>query len=232
MKKFLVLIVGVSSFAANAQVQNNGNLQIHAGGEFAAFAAFTNSATANLLNNGSLYAKSNIINAQPSMAAGSGTLFLNGTTAQTLSGTAPFNTFHLSSDNSSGVTLNTNLSVSGIHSFVSGRIATSATPNYLIYNPGSSYTGQSDSRHVTGWVKKIGATDFTFPVGNGTYLRSSRLTNLSAVAEFDCSYGGATQNTAYSDLQSPIQSINRYEHWTINKISGGSAQVTLNWDHS
>lgn len=232
MKKLiLAAILGTTSLSVTAQVQNNGNLQIHAGGELAVFSTLTNTATGVLLNNGSLFARNNIVNAQPSMAAGTGTLFLNGTTAQALSGAEPFHTFHLSSDNSSGITLNANLTVSGTHTFVSGRIATSATPNYLVYNPGSSYTGQSDSRHVTGWVKKLGATDFTFPVGNGTYLRSSTITNLSATAEFNCVYGGATPNTTFSDLESPIRSINPHEHWIINKISGGSAQVTLNWDH-
>ncbi len=191
---------------------------------------FTNTSSATFTNNGSSYFKANITNDQTSMSAGTGTVFLNGTTMQTINGTQPFKVYNLNTNNAAGIQLNANLSVSGVHTFSSGIITTSSTPNYLIYESGSSYTGASDARHVNGWVKKTGNTDFIFPAGNGVYMREIALQNLSTSSEFDVRYSGPTYNP--TNVLYPIVSMNPMEHWTVNKISGGSAQVQLNWDSS
>jgi hypothetical protein len=160
------------AIAARSQVAvtNTGILYIKTNSDiFYAASDFTNSSSAALTNNGSLYVKGNLSNGQSSMSVGSGTLFLNGTSAQSVNGSQSFLTYNLNSNNSAGITLNNNISVSGTHTFNAGIITTSATPNYLIYESGSSYTGASDAKHVSGWVKKIGNTNFTFPVGSNTY---------------------------------------------------------------
>jgi hypothetical protein len=132
---------------------------------------FSNAASAVFVNSGIMSVKGNIINDQAGMSSGSGTLQLNGSAAQSINGSQPFKTFNLTTNNIAGITLNNNLSVSGVHVFVAGHIISSATPDYLIYEAGSSYSGDADNRHVNGWVKKIGSTNFSFPVGNGTVLR-------------------------------------------------------------
>jgi hypothetical protein len=190
---------------------------------------FTNNSGAALTNNGNLYVKGNLANNQSSMAIGTGTLYLNGTSGQTVSGSQKFNTYDLQTNNSAGITLNNDLSVSNTHTFTAGKITTSATPNYLIYEAGSSYTGSSDTKHVNGWVKKIGNTDFTFPVGDNTYERTIGL-NISAASEFNVKYATPTPNTNLSDLQAPLVSIDPNEYWIINQVSGGSATVAMNWD--
>jgi hypothetical protein len=218
---------------ANAQVAvtNTGTLYIKTNTDiFYAAGNFTNTSSAALTNNGSLYINGNITNDQASMAAGSGTLILNVKGLQTISGGQSFKVFNLNTDNAAGIQLNANLSISGAHSFSSGVITTSSTPNYLIYESGSSYTGASDAKHVNGWVKKIGTTNFTFPTGNGVYLRQIDLKNLSAASEFNVKYNGPTYNP--SSVQHPIASMNAGEHWIIDQIAGGNAQVQLNWDSS
>jgi len=47
-------------------------------------------------------------------------LYLNGTSAQSISGTQAFKTLNFVSNNSAGITLNNDLSVSGIHTFYRG----------------------------------------------------------------------------------------------------------------
>jgi hypothetical protein len=43
----------------------------------------------------------------------------------------------------------------------------------LVFEPGSGYSnGDTDEQHVNGYVSKIGNTAFTFPVGDGTEVRS------------------------------------------------------------
>jgi len=190
-----------------------------------------NSSTAALSNNGILQVKQNLVNDQASMPAGTGTLYLNGITTQTISGTQVFKTFNLTTDNAAGILLNNNLSASGVHTFTAGMITTSATPNYMIYEAGSSYTGSSDSRHVFGWVKKSGSTDFAFPVGTASYLRPVSLTNLTAAGEFDVLHHFIVTPDRYS-LYNPLVYVDSAEHWTINKVSGAAARVAMNWDNS
>jgi hypothetical protein len=190
---------------------------------------FANTSSGSLTINGSLYLKGNINN-DASINIGTGTVFINGAVAQTISGTQPFNVYNLTTNNPAGIQLNTDLSIAGAHSFVSGIITTSSTPNFVIYESGSSYADASDARHVNGWVKKIGSTDFIFPTGNGTYLREIGLQNLSAASEFNVQYSGPSFNP--SSVQYPIVSVNPGEHWTINEVAGGNAKVQLDWDSS
>jgi hypothetical protein len=164
------------------------------------------------------------------MAAGTGTLYLNGSSAQAVNGSQTFKTNNLETNNSAGITLDNDLSVSGIHTFTSGLINSSSIPNYLVYEAGSSYTGDNDSRHVSGWVKKIGNTNFVFPVGDASYERVVGISNLSASSEINCKYNTPTGNTI--NLFSPLVKVKANEYWQMDKISGGTAQVTLNWDHS
>ena len=225
----LSLLICVFTNAQQA-LTNSGNLQIHPGASVRSFGNFTNNSSAALTNNGSLYIVGNLTNDQASMSTGTGTLYLNGSSAQSVGGVQPFKTYNLVSNNSSGITINADLSVSGAHTFTSGLITTSATPNYLIYEAGSSYSGSADSRHVNGWVKKIGNTNFTFPVGDASYERAITISNLSASSEFNCRYYTPTSNTY--NLASPLVQVKSNEYWQLNRVSGGTAQVTLNWNHS
>lgn len=230
---FLLFVLCLSFIATKAQTNlyNNGALKLSVSGDILYITGnFTNTSSASLTNNGQLYVLRDISNDQSSMSAGTGTLFLNGSVAQTISGSQPFKTFDLISNNSGGISLNNNLSVSGVHTFSNGIISTSVTPNYLIYESGSSYSGSSDTRHVNGWVKKIGNTDFTFPVGNGVYQRPAAIENLSSNSEFNARYNAPTPNTFQTQL--PIVSVDVYEYWQINKISGGTSSVHLNWDNT
>ena len=182
----IVSIALLLYYSSNSQTAatNTGVLYISTNTDiFYAGSDFTNTSTL-LTNNGQLYVKGNFTNNAIPATVGTGTLYLNGTSTQSVSGSATFKTFNLNTNNTTGITLNNNLSVSGTHTFVAGNIASSATPNYLIYEAGSSHTGSSDAAHVTGWVKKYGNTAFTFPVGNGTYSRDIAINNLSTSIGF------------------------------------------------
>jgi hypothetical protein len=103
---------------AQQALTNNGNLQIHSGASITGFGNFTNTSAALLSNAGNLYIKGNLSNGQSSMATGTGTLYLNGALAQAVGGAQTFKTYNLNTDNTAGITLNSNLSVSGVHSLI------------------------------------------------------------------------------------------------------------------
>lgn len=232
IKIFLVfLLLDYSAVIAQLTVQNNGITGVSATGIFYINGTLINASGGALTNNGSLYVKQDITNNQAAMAAGTGTLYLNGTSTQTVAGTQTFKTYNLATNNNAGFTLNNNLSASGVHTYTNGMITTSATPNFMIYEAGASYTGNDDTKHVDGWVKKFGNTDFIFPVGNATYERTIALTNLTAGSEFNVRhYDAPTPNRL--NIFSPIVLIDTNEYWRIDKISGGSANVAMNWDNS
>lgn len=227
------LIIGANTHA-QVDFHNTGILYISGSSDILHVSgSFTNAAGSSLTNAGNLYVLQNLTNNQSSMSVGTGTLYLNGSQAQFVNGSEVFRTFNLETNNThaGGITLNNNLSISGSHSFVDGIISTSATPNYLVYEAGSSYTGDGDGQHVSGWVKKIGNTDFSFPVGNGTVIRKTAIESLSGSLEFNAHYFQSTQNL--NNLQAPLVLVDPQEYWIINRVSvSGSAQVHLNWDNS
>jgi hypothetical protein len=228
---FLVFIIPGNLFS-QTDVYNTGVLYIGSSIDtVTAEASFNNTSTATLTNNSVLSVKQHVSNSQSGMSTGTGTLYLNGSSMQNILGTQVLKVNNLVTDNASGFTLNNNLSVTGNHTFVSGIIASSATPNYLVYEAGSSYSGDNDAGHIGGWVKKIGTTDFIFPVGDNTYERTIALSSLGSSSEFAVKYNPApTPNS--SNLYGPLVLVDTSEYWTINRVTGSSAVVTLNWDNS
>ena len=226
----LCLTAGV--LQAQVNLQNTGTLLYITGSPDILYVngSFTNASTGGLTNNGNLYVLQNLVNDQASMAVGTGTLYFNGSAAQTFSGAQPFKTLNLVTNNSAGITLSNDLSVSGAHTFTAGVVTTSSTPNYLMYEAGSSYNGDGDSKHVKGWVRKTGATNFTFPVGNGTVERTIAASNLSISSVFNTTYAGATTNTG--NITAPLVTVDPNEYWIVNKVSGGTANINMNWDNS
>ncbi|MDX2048501.1 MAG: hypothetical protein SFU87_17070, partial [Chitinophagaceae bacterium] len=112
-----LMILSCSYAGAQQAFTNSGNFQIHTGASVAGFGDFTNTSAASLLNNGNFYLKRTVTNSQASMTTGTGTLYLNGTAAQSVAGTQPFKTYNLVTDNTSGITLNNDLTVAAVHTF-------------------------------------------------------------------------------------------------------------------
>lgn len=233
MKRSILPLVFLC-FCADAYTQqtfvSSGNLKIFSGTSVTAFGNFTNNATSSFVNEGNFYVKGNLTNDQSSVAAGTGVLHLNGTANQTISGGQKFKTYHLQTNNSAGFTINNDLSVSGIHTFLAGIVNTSAS-NFIVYEDGSSYSGATDAMHVNGWVKKYGSTNFTFPTGDATHLREIDITNLAGNSEFDARYNGVILSSTRV-TQAPLVAVNHAEYWTLNQNTGGTARVKLNWDNT
>jgi hypothetical protein len=234
MKKWLLfmgLLIMNLAVISQTPATNTGILYISTNADiFSAGSDFTNTSTL-LTNNGQLYIKGNLTNNQIPATIGTGTLHLNGASAQIVAGTASFKTFNLNTNNTSGgITINTNLSISGTHTFTSGLITTAAS-RYIVYEDDATHSSASNTAHVNGWVKKIGNDNFIFPVGNVSHLREIAIRDISTSSEFNAAYSGATPNT--SNMQSPLNSINLTEHWTLDKVAGtGTIAVTLNWDNA
>lgn len=230
MKKHIfILLVAMYPVLIFGQFMNFGNLQLHTGSSLNIQGDFTNLGSAVLLNDGNLFLRGNVSNAQAGINTGNGTVHFIGSARQVLSGAAIFKSHHLVTNNIGGLELQNNLGITGNHTFTNGMIITTGN-YYLHYEAGATYTGDQDNRHVNGRVRKTGNTDFQFPVGNGVVERKITFQNLSSLSEFEVQHREPAINK--NQFNSPLIAVDSFEYWTTTKISGGAADVAMNWDNS
>lgn len=219
---------------AEAQVFNNGVFYVGSGTTYYCNGNFTNTVNGTYQNDGVMYISGNISNDQAGMPAGAGTTYFNGTAAQLLNGAAAFRVENLTLNNAAGMTLNNRLAIgdgtTGSLTFTSGLITSGTSTQDVYFYPGSSYTGFDASHHIIGYVTKSGNTDFTFPIGNGTYQTDVDLAGLSGTADFQVLYNGSGYGSYATDASLPGGVFDK-EWWDIHEATGSaSAQVTLKWN--
>ena len=124
------------------------------------------------------------------------------------------------------------LHVSKEITFVNGNIVTGS--NQLVFRKTGRHINSSNDSHIVGSVAKIGDTTFTFPVGDGTYLREVSITAPSNPTDrFECSYIHADPSPTYPDnaLDLTLDHISSCEYWMLNRTNGSSnVKVHLSWD--
>ncbi len=125
--------------------------------------------------------------------------------------------------------------------------AVALTP-IMIFEAGSAVAGgtyigftpatATDNSHVMGAVRKIGSTDFAFPVGEGTVTTPIGITNLGGTATFDAAYYDADASPIWSAPNHPLidaslYAVSRVEHWKLKRVAGtATPQVRLSWDNA
>ena len=162
---------------------------------------------------------------------------LNGSTLQTISGTATpvFNNLDL--NNSSGCTLSgVNANVEGTLTFTSGKINTGSTDTLIISNNStSSISGASSGGYVNGNLRRSinsGINTYLYPIGS-----TSAYTPVSIAFAAGTTAGFLTGSTTNSDHPNIATSnigasktVNRY--WKLNVYSGLSTAnygATFTW---
>ncbi|HEX5151072.1 MAG TPA: hypothetical protein VFW07_06465 [Parafilimonas sp.] len=112
--------MALCAITLKAQVNNTGNLNI-AGSVFIS-SSFTNTSTASYQNNGDLYLDGDFINSQAAMVEGTGTTRFRGSVLQHIGGTQPSFFHNVYVDNAAGAQMDTNLSIGGAISPVTGSL--------------------------------------------------------------------------------------------------------------
>lgn len=170
---------------------------------------------------------------------GNGTVRFRGNLNQTITTQGGTERFHnIVFDKTGGnVTLNsTNVEISGSATFTAGIVnAPNAATARMEFLAGSNYTGASANSHVQGWVRKVGNTAFTFPVGSGgIYAPAGISAPSNAAHHFTARYFNNSPHSLYNtgSLLTPLKNVSVCEYWEINRTNGTSnVNVTLSYDN-
>ncbi len=133
------------------------------------------------------------------------------------------------------VTLGGPVTITGILTFIDGEVASTST-NLLTIAAGGSVTGASAASFVDGPIKKVGNTDFEFPVGDNNFWQPIAITNLTgdAATEFTAQYFEQTPpdnlNLKSPDPNGDLNNISGLEYWELSNTGTASqADITLYW---
>lgn len=196
---------------------------------------FVNTSTGVWVNNGDLTITGDITNDQAAMSAGTGTTRLAGTAVQTISGAQPLVANKLILTNTAGYTLNQSLQVTGATTFTAGIVtaATAATP--MIFGAAATLSGVSDASHVNGYVRRLGTSDFTFPVGDASRYRKVDIVLVASNnSGIDCRYfkgdAGAGPFTGGGASLIPLAAYNKAEYWDLHPVTTASSFITIYYD--
>jgi hypothetical protein len=230
-----LVITGPTTVQANGALNIAGNLTIAtADAIFNATngSALTHQIQGNWTNNGTYN------------ASGNTKFIFNGSTPQTIGGSAQTTFENLEVDNVSGLTLNQTVGIgadggNGSLTFTKG-IITLASGKLLIIYPNPTLSGVSDASHVNGPVRKIGNDAFTFPVGkNGKYapiaisapVTGADPTANTFTAEYFPTSGTALGPISQEARDKDLEAVSNCEYWQLDRGAGTTANVdvTLSW---
>lgn len=140
----------------------------------------------------------------------------------------------------------TQMTVFGTHTFLTGgagiqpgiiKANRSATPGILGFGQSAGYTGADDANHVDGYVSKAGSSEFEFPVGDGTKLRTIKMSAPGTDGVFKAAYFSDDPGLATLPTGAPfpttthttsVTSVSTKEYWDMDGPT--AVDITLTWD--
>lgn len=224
MKKLLLFILINTTYVVTAQTgfHNTGNVQLHSGSKIGFHI--------NLINNGTI---DNTIG-----FAG----FYADSEVRTISGTNQVTFFNVEIDALQNLELYNSLGIRNQLSFINGQIITprNNTNISLDFIDYDFYAGEDNERHVNGYTSlKQGnknTSSFTFPVGDGTMIRTMSLPHTDKNYFFKGAYfyedpnftTNFTANFLTDQKQAVIENISNIEFWDLD--GKDETQITLTWN--
>ena len=190
-------------------------------------------------------------------SAGSATTFLNGSGTVNLIGgvvqtlkmkEAPFNNLTVNNGTSGVTVLDSKTIVNAILTFASNSDITAATEaNSIEFGVSGTYTGATDDKHIVGYCSKKFTnveTEFFFPVGNGTFLRPIKFSEVTGTATYNVKYlhergapgGGPTGDlhhiSGYYAQQTPSNPNTGYHFQIKRTVGNNNAKLYLEWTNA
>ena len=225
------------TLSVTGNATNSGTVTLSSSGT-ATFSGDVTLSSGTFTPNADTHVKGNITGSGGSFSTSTGTIILDGTAAQTISGATDISFYNLQVNNSNGISLSQNPTVEGTLTFTSGLITTGS--NYITIGTNGNTSGGSSSSYVSGRMRKAfagnAAGSFTFDTGKGgEYLPVSiTFTDVSAA------YTVAVEqynSDPHSDIGNAIDAgtlsaISTVRYWLVDGTGGTptNPQVTLTWN--
>ena len=164
-----------------------------------------------------------------------GKISFDGTSTQTVSGTASanFNNFHI--NNTTGVTISKGPVVDGVLEFEAGDITASSSSEPFTLGTTATIDGTfpaDDASHVVGYagMQTDATTERELPVGSGSSYRAMYIqpASTSASTYIGKYVAAGHSNTAHDGS---VNNVSHVEYWEFDNSSGTvDAQLKLTWD--
>lgn len=208
------------------------NVTINTGSAGSAYSQAYSAASLTTSGSNNLDVYGNWVN-NGTLTTNTGSITFAGTSSSMITSNATETFYKLIVNKTSSATLTLSSGAQRISSdmtFTSGIVIPTATLTFL---DGSTATGAKNTSYVQGAVTKTGINSFTFPVGKSGYYRPIGISSLAAATDsYTAQYFMSDPNPTYS-RSSKDPSLNKVgagEYWTMSRVSGTSARVTLSWD--
>lgn len=160
-----------------------------------------------------------------------GTVILNGTSAQTIGGSSATTLYNVTVNNSNGVIISKGPTVSNILTFTAGNVTASSSSEPIKLDVSASVTGNGDGKCVVGYCAKNtnSTSKFTFPVGTSSTQRTASVTPSATTAT---TWLVKYFSSGYSDLSvTGIGNVVSNQYWTIDRTSGSAnSKIELTWN--
>ncbi|NOX37229.1 MAG: hypothetical protein GXO78_06805 [Calditrichaeota bacterium] len=226
---------GTHSFAA---FDNNANVDITGTG-VVNFNGTLTLTSGTITPNSDTHVKGNLVGNGGSFSSTAGTVILDGTAAQTISGTTNITFYNLTVNNSNGITLSQNPKVEGTLTLTSGVVTTGS--NYLTLGTSATVSGASSNSYIEGRMVKdfdAAATNvsFEFPTGKGgEYLPVTiNFASVSAAYSVTVEQYNEDPHTAVGSAidNTSLSAISTVRYWLIDGAGGtpSSPTITLTWN--
>ena len=214
----LLLFFSMPMFAQKA-MKNNKAIRMHTASNMASYG--------DLINNGD-------------MTKNLGNILFVGPRRQTISGTQVTEFNDVIFKNNEGISMQTAMIVTDKVIFETGIITTPRNnPGVaLTFAKNTTHEKVADTKHVNGYVRKIGKDSFDFPFGNGFVYRSMSVstsnssTNSVTAAYFDKNPALATLPTGapftLTALDISVIKVSNVEYW--HAINSGRVRISLTWN--
>lgn len=223
-----------------AQTTNEGMLYISPNTEFSTIADLENKTTGEIYNDGDAYIYADFHNEGiiDYTSLNTGLTRFIGINPQNISGSQEsylYNVFFNNQSVAAPFYLSGNIGIGGLADFYQGIIDADNYGGHVIFYDDADHLNTSNISHVDGFVHKIGATEFTYPIGDKGYYRYAKISSpQSTEANFKGKYYFENSNSLYPHAQrsDAIVSINEKEYWEIKEVptAQDNVLVTLSWD--
>lgn len=140
-------------------------------------------------------------------------------------------------DSEKGLDLTNEINIAGVANFTRGHVRVSSKPGDfagIAFYASAEVTNQSDGSHVVGEAEVIGAEEFTFPIGDGNYLRPMSISeNREDKKIFSATYLSEDPTSLYPHMENKdgITLVDNVEYWDVAaKSPSGAVLLSLTWD--